>query len=307
MSKLKILITGGTGFIGYHLAKKCLSLSWSVTSLSTKKPSQNRKLKKVKYKICDISNKKKLNNILNLDYDYVVNLAGYVDHSHKLNTMKSHYDGCRNLSLFFLKSKIKKFIQIGSSIEYGKIRSPQLENIKNKQKTFSVYGNAKLLSTKFLLDLKKRFNFPVVIIRLYLVYGPNQDINRVIPITISNAMRDKEFDCSDGTQLRDFLYIDDAINAIIKILKNKGITGEIINIGSGKPSKIKSIIIKICKIVGSGKPNFGKIKFRKDEINCLYPSIFKAKKIINWKPRIDLNLGLKKTINYYKRKNGKKS
>ena len=304
MSKLKILITGGTGFIGYHLAKKCLSLSWSVTSLSTKKPSQNRKLKKVKYKICDISNKKKLNNILNLDYDYVVNLAGYVDHSHKLNTMKSHYDGCRNLSLFFLKSKIKKFIQIGSSIEYGKIRSPQLENIKNKQKTFSVYGNAKLLSTKFLLDLKKRFNFPVVIIRLYLVYGPNQDINRVIPITISNAMRDKEFDCSDGTQLRDFLYIDDAINAIIKILKNKGITGEIINIGSGKPSKIKSIIIKICKIVGSGKPNFGKIKLRKDEINCLYPSIFKAKKIINWKPRIDLNLGLKKTINYYKRKNG---
>jgi len=304
LSKLKILITGGTGFIGYHLAKKCLSLSWSVTSLSTKKPSQNRKLKKVKYKICDISNKKKLNNILNLDYDYVVNLAGYVDHSHKLNTMKSHYDGCRNLSLFFLKSKIKKFIQIGSSIEYGKIRSPQLENIKNKQKTFSVYGNAKLLSTKFLLDLKKRFDFPVVIIRLYLVYGPNQGINRVIPITISNAMRDKEFDCSDGTQLRDFLYIDDAISAIIKTLKNKEIAGEIINIGSGKPSKIKSIIIKICKIVGSGKPNFGKIKFRKDEINCLYPSIFKAKKIINWKPRIDLNLGLKKTINYYKRKNG---
>ena len=220
MSK-KILITGGTGFIGYHLAKKCLSLNWSVTSLSTKKPSQNRKLEKVKYKICDISNKKKLNNILNLDYDYVVNLAGYVDHSHKLNTMKSHYDGCRNLSSFFLKSKIKKFIQIGSSIEYGKIRSPQLENIKNEQKTFSIYGNAKLLSTKFLLDLKKRFDFPVVIIRLYLVYGPNQDINRVIPITISNAMRDKEFDCSDGTQLRDFLYIDDAINAIIKILKIK--------------------------------------------------------------------------------------
>ena len=304
MSKLKILITGGTGFIGYHLAKKCLSLNWSVTSLSTKKPSQNRKLGKVKYKICDISNKKKLNNILNLDYDYVVNLAGYVDHSHKLNTMKSHYDGCRNLSSFFLKSKIKKFIQIGSSIEYGKIRSPQLENIKNEQKTFSVYGNAKLLSTKFLLDLKKRFDFPVVIIRLYLVYGPNQGINRVIPITISNAMRDKEFDCSDGTQLRDFLYIDDAISAIIKTLKNKEIAGEIINIGSGKPSKIKSIIIKICKIVGSGKPNFGKIKFRKDEIRCLYPSIFKAKKIINWKPRIDLNLGLKKTINYYKRKNG---
>ena len=91
-------------------------------------------------------------------------------------------------------------------------------------------------------------------------------------------MRDKEFDCSDGTQLRDFLYIDDAISAIIKILKNKEIAGEIINIGSGKPSKIKSIIIKICKIVGSGKPNFGKIKFRKDEISSLIQVFSKQKK-----------------------------
>ena len=77
--------------------------------------------------------------------------------------------------------------------------------------------------------------------------------------------------------------------------------------GFKKPIMIKDIILKICKIIGSGKPQFGKIKFRKDEINRLYPSIFKAKKIINWKPRINLNLGLKKTINYYKRKNGKKS
>ena len=55
----------------------------------------------------------------------MVNLAGYVDHSHKYKTMKSHYNGCKNISSFFLKSKIKKFIQIGSSIEYGKISSPQ--------------------------------------------------------------------------------------------------------------------------------------------------------------------------------------
>ena len=120
MSK-KILITGGTGFIGYNLANKCLKLNWSVTSLSSKKPKKNRKLKKVKYLICDISNKKSLKKKINTKYDYVVNLAGYVDHSNKLKTMKSHYDGCKNISQFFLKSRIKKFIQIGSCIEYGKI------------------------------------------------------------------------------------------------------------------------------------------------------------------------------------------
>ena len=230
----------------------------------------------------------------------MVNLAGYVDHSHKLKTMKSHYNGCKNISSLFLKTKIKKFIQIGSCVEYGKISSPQKENDHNKHKTYSVYGSSKLLSTKFLLKLKKKFNFPVSILRLYLVYGPNQDENRVVPITIKNAMRDNNFDCSSGLQFRDFLYIDDLIEAILKILKNKKSTGEIFNIGSGKPIKVKSLILKICKIIGHGKPKFGIIKFRKDEIKMLYPSIKKAKRILGWKPLVNINLGIKKTIRYYK-------
>ena len=129
MSK-SILIAGGTGFIGYHLAKKCLDLNWSVDSISTKSPLKNRKLKKVNYLKFDISNEKKLIDNLKNDYDYVINLAGYVDHSNKKKTMISHYNGCKNLAKFFLKNNIKRFIQIGSSIEYGKIKSPQKENKK---------------------------------------------------------------------------------------------------------------------------------------------------------------------------------
>ncbi len=301
MIKKKILITGGTGFIGYHLAKKCLSLNWSVTSLSTNKPSNKRKLKKVKYKICDISKKKELYKKLDINYNYVVNLAGYVDHSNKRKTIKSHYNGCKNLSSIFLKSKLEKFIQIGSSVEYGKINSPQIENNKNKQKTYSAYGKAKLLSTKLLLNLKKKYDFPATIIRFYLIYGPNQDENRVVPITILNAIKDNEFNCSDGKQLRDLLHVDDAVRAIIKSLKNKKVSGEIINIGSGKPLKIKNIILRICQLVGFGKPRFGKIKFRKDEIMSLYPDINKAKKLLKWKPKIKFNSGLTQTINYYKK------
>ena len=172
MSK-KILITGATGFIGYHLAKYCLKLNWSVTSISTKKPIKTRKLKNVKYLICDLYNKNKLNKKLSLDFDYVVNLAGYVDHSNRDRIIKSHYIGCKNLSTILLKTKIKKFIQVGSCIEYGKIRSPQLENKNNKQRTFSAYGEAKLKSTKFLLNLSiENLIFQLQFLRLYLVYGP---------------------------------------------------------------------------------------------------------------------------------------
>ena len=300
MIKKKILITGGTGFIGYHLAKRCLSLNWSVTSLSNNKPPKKRKLSNVRYIICDITKKKSLFDKVQKKFDYVVNLAGHVDHSNKKKTLNSHFNGCKNLSYLFINSSIKKFIQIGSCIEYGKKKSPQVEKIINK-KTYSTYGKAKLLSTNYLLNLSKKYNFPVNILRFYLVYGPRQDENRLIPITINNAFKNKDFECSQGTQLRDFLYIDDAVSAIIKTLKKKGISGEIINVGSGKPLQVKKVILKICRLISLGKPIFGKIKFRKDEIKYLYPSIKKANLLLNWTPKVKFNLGLKKTINDYKK------
>lgn len=298
MKKTKILITGGTGFIGYHFAKSCIKKNWTVESLSTKNPILSRKLKNVRYLKCDISNFQKLKKTLSKNYDYVVNFAGYVDHSNKAKTMKSHYLGAQNLAKIFLDSKIKKFIQIGSSIEYGKKTSPQSEEINN-QKVYSFYGKAKLLTTEMFLKLYKQNNFPVSIIRLYLVYGPNQEPNRLVPITILNALKKNKFDCSHGNQLRDFIHVNDVVKSIFKVLNYKKSNGEIFNIGSGKGVKVKEVIKRICKIIGSGKPQFGKIKIRKDEISKLYPNISKARKILKWKPKIKLNIGLKKTINYY--------
>ncbi len=297
----KILITGGTGFIGYHLAKKCLKLGWVVTSLSSKKPKKIRKLNKVKYLIADISKRNNLKKVINDKYDYVVNLAGYVDHTNKNKTIKSHYIGCKNIASIFIKSKIQKFIQIGSSIEYGRISSPHSEIKYSTKKINSFYGESKLLSSIYLRNLYKKYNFPVIILRLYLVYGPNQDPNRVIPFTILNSIFKKDFICSNGKQFRDFLYVDDLIEAVIRSLKQKNLFGEIINVGQGKPIKIRNLILKISKIIGTGKPIFGKIKLRKDEIIKLYPKIDKIKKLLKWKPKINLDQGLHKTINYYKK------
>ena len=83
MTKKHILIVGGTGFIGYHLSKRCLKNRWFVTSISTKQPLKSRFLRGVQYIIVNISKKKDLVKKLNKKYDYIVNLGGHVDHSRK--------------------------------------------------------------------------------------------------------------------------------------------------------------------------------------------------------------------------------
>ena len=295
--KKKILIVGGTGFVGYHLAKEAVKKGFEVSSLSKNNPVKKRYLKKVKYIIADIANKKSINKIIRDDFQYVVNLAGYVDHTDEIKTYRSHYLGCKNISNYFLKKNIKLFVQVGSSMEYGLSKSPQKEDFKCKPK--SIYGKAKFLATKYLLNLYKKKKFPVTIVRLYQVYGPYQDLNRFMPVVINSCKKNKDFPCSHGRQYRDFLYIDDLIDAIFLILRNPKATGEIFNIGSGKPLKIRNIIKKILSYYRSGKPQFGAIKLRKEEQMKIYPDIFKARITLNWKPKINFLDGLKKTIKYY--------
>ncbi len=296
--KNNILIVGGTGFIGYHLAEKCLAKGWQVTNISSRPPKKIRYLSKVKYIICDITKKKSLKKNIRKPFTYVVNLGGYVDHTNRKKVFKSHYIGCKNLAEIFLKKTPIAFVQMGSGAEYGDVKSPQKENTKCNPK--SVYGQAKLLSSIYLIDLFKKHKFPSTILRLYNTYGPRQDLNRFIPIVISGCIKNKKFPCSKCNQFRDFLHIDDVVDAILKSLTNKNAKGQIINIGSGKPRKIKNIIEYVKKILKGGYPLFGKVKLRKDEILKVYPDISKAKDKINWRPKILFKKGLKVTIDSFK-------
>lgn len=296
--KKTILIAGGTGFIGYHLAKRALKKKYSVSIISQKKPPKKKYLKKVKYIFCDLTKKNQFKKKIKGNYDYIVNLAGYVNHQEKIKTYNSHYTGCKNLADFFNKKNFTSFLQIGSAAEYGHSKAPHHENTKCDIK--SSYAKAKFDAQNYLNKLYRNYKFKSNVIRFYQVYGPHQDLNRFIPIVVFNCLRNFPFPSSEGKQSRDFLFIDDAIDAIFKVLNNKKSINQVYNIGFGKPLNIKSLILKIVNLCKGGKPLFGKIKLRKDESLLSYPNIRKAKKILGWKPKVDIDRGLIKTINYYK-------
>lgn len=302
-NKPHLLIVGGTGFIGYHLALNAVKKKWKVSSVSLHKPKKHRYVKEVNYIKADISNLVIVKKKLKGSFTYVVNLSGYVKHFlFKGKTdiiIKTHFLGLINLIKILSKKKIKKFVQIGSSAEYGDIKSPQKEDTHGQP--ISSYGIAKLASTKLLLGLYNSKKFPATILRFFQVYGPKQDENRVLPQIINGCLKNKKFPATKGQQIRDFCYIEDAVNAIFLALSSKKSSGEIFNIGSGKPLKIKKIIQQIQKEIGKGNIQFGKIKYRKDENMKLYPNINKAKKKLKWKPKVTFNQGLSIMIDSYRK------
>ena len=300
--KKNVLIAGGTGFIGYHLCKAFLEKNYNVISISTKAPIKSRKISGVKYLLCDLVNIKRLRQlILKKNYNIVLNLAGYADHSKKTKTYKSHFIGIKNLTNILLLKKIELFIQIGSGLEYGK------KNFSHKEsstcKPLSIYALSKYKATNHILGLFKKYNFPATVIRAYQIYGPGQSNNRLIPQIIISSLKDKKFDCTEGSQIRNFLHIKDFNNFIFKLIERKEKAfGQIFNLGYEKSFKVKFLIKKIIEYIGGGKPIFGSIKMRKDESLKMHPSINKAKKFFKWSPKINLKTGLKNTINFYEKK-----
>jgi nucleoside-diphosphate-sugar epimerase len=300
----RLLVVGGAGFIGQHVVNKALEKGFNTTVLSKNNINTIGKLDGVTYLSADISHKASLLSRLESKvFDYVINLGGYVDHANYSNggdiVYDVHFNGVRNLVDCIDKSKIKGFVQIGSSDEYGNNSAPQSET--QRESPISPYSCAKVASTYFLQTLYKTEGFPAIILRPFLVYGPGQGKERFIPQIIKGCLNNQKFPTSKGEQLRDFCFIDDIIQAIFFALDNNKAHGEVINIASGKPVSIKKMIDTIVSMIGFGQPQFGQVAYRNGENMSLYGDIIKAKKLLDWNPNVGLEQGLAETIKWVKK------
>ena len=128
-NKENILIAGGTGFIGSNLCKSLSKKKFNVFSCSTKKPNKFKKLIGVKYIKCDLSRKKQIEKRLRRNFDYIVNLSGYVDHSDAKKVKLTHYEGCKNLANFFKKKKLKNLFNLGAVLSMDLPKVLRVRNI----------------------------------------------------------------------------------------------------------------------------------------------------------------------------------
>ncbi len=300
--KYKLLVLGGSGFIGSHVAQRGINNGYETYVVCKTLPKQEKLIRDVNYINLDITDKNKLLILSQISFEYIINLSGYVDHSSFFEAGKElinlHFSSLVNLVSTIRKDNLIRFVQIGSSDEYGDNIAPQVET--QIEKPLTPYSFAKLASTNFIKFLFQSENFPGTILRPFIIYGPGQKKDRLIPYVINRSLKNENFEVSSGKQIRDFLHIDDAVDAIFLSLNEDAVNGRIINLGSGHPRSVKSVIQFIVKEIGLGNPLYSDFKIRKGENLELYPNLDLVKKILNWESKISFELGLKNVIKSYK-------
>jgi UDP-glucose 4-epimerase len=195
------------------------------------------------------------------------------------------------------KLNAQHWIGIGSQAEYGNLDKRISESDVCRPTT--EYGKAKLECAELSAELCKRSGMQHSWLRLFSVYGPEDNHDWLIQYLIKEMLKNKEVNVTKGEQFWDYLYIDDVSEMFYK-LKDVSGTG-VANLGFGKGVQVKYIIEKIKELTNSNsKINFGAIPYRADQVMLMEADISKLSNHLNWKPKIGIDEGLKKTVEYIK-------
>lgn len=300
----KVFITGGSGFIGSNLARLLIKKNYNVNLLVRKNSNLwrlkeiNKDVKIHQGEIGDIKNLKKL--ITKLEPKYIIHLASYGNSSSE-NNLKKIIDvnilGLVNLLEVSKKNNYKKLIVCGSSSEYGFKNKPMTETDYLHPNSYysATKSSATLIAQSYALENNK----PIVILRPFSVYGPFEENDRFIPIVIKKTIRNEKVLVTKEEVKRDFIFIDDVVNAFYKSMLLKTNKGEIINIGTGKQYSNKEIIRMIEKILKL-KLKLGVFPKRAWDTNNWVANNLKAKRILKWHSKNSMEQGLRKTIKWFK-------
>jgi len=300
----RMLVVGGSGFIGSALCRIAQVRGYAVTCLSLRKPV--RALEGVIYLVANLADGKLIKQLLaDRQFEFLVNCGGYIDHrsyfSGGRDLIRTHFEGVQNLLDAVDRDCLKRFVQIGSSDEYGAAVAPQSE--VTREASISPYSLAKAAATHFLQMLWRAEQFPAVTLRLFLTYGPGQGEQRFLPQIIRGCLQDRRFPVSEGGQLRDFCYVDDVVEGVFHALEVPAVCGRVINLASGIPVTIRFMIEQVRSIIGKGEPDFGRIAYRTGENMALWADTSLARELLGWAPQVPVEEGLARTVRYYRSEN----
>ena len=298
----KILITGINGFVGKALEKRLKSLGAIVFGISKSTESNNKIIKS------NILNYEEIDKFIkdsNIQICFHLASESLVEEG-QLNpyeTFKVNMEGTLNILESARKNKLEKVIIASTSHIYGKNKVPYVESYMPRPTR--PYETSKACADLIAQSYAKSFNLSILIPRFVNIYGPGDlHFQRLIPKTIKSVFEDLPPKMWGGKAIRDYLFIDDAIDAYLLLAKSeirKNDENWVFNFGGNSIISVEDLIKKIINVSGK-KIEIEKVSDeREGEIDSQYVSFGKATKLLGWKPKTNLEEGLRKTLHWYEK------
>jgi UDP-glucuronate decarboxylase len=308
-SSMKILVTGGAGFLGSHLCERLLDEDHEVICLDNfytgTKANISHLISHPKFEVI----RHDVTSPLQIEIDLILNFACPASPVHyqkdPVQTIKTSVHGAINM-LDLARNTGATILQASTSEVYGDPEvHPQHEEYWGRVNPIGIrscYDEGKRCAETLFFDYHREYGLNIKVIRIFNTYGPRMQLNdgRVVSNFIIQALKNEDLTIfGDGTQTRSFCYVDDLIEGIIRFIKTpKSVTGPI-NLGNPVEFSMLELAEAVIRLTGSSS----KIVFRdlpSDDPRQRKPLILKAIDEIGWQPKIQLEEGLEKTISYFR-------
>ncbi|HEX55174.1 MAG: NAD-dependent dehydratase [Candidatus Altiarchaeales archaeon] len=307
-----ILVTGAGGFIGSHLAKRLVELNnnvkcfirynsrndWGFIEFLPKEirdnmeiiPSDLRDSDAVRDATEDVDVVFHLGSLISIPYSYL----------YPRNSIETNVIGTLNVLVASKENYVERIIHTSTSEVYGTAQYVPIDE-RHPLQAQSPYSASKIAADKIAESFYRSYNLPIAIIRPFNTYGPRQSARAIIPTIITQAIRSKKIYLGSLHPTRDFTYVEDVVDAFIKISRTKKAIGEVINVGSGVEISIRDLTYKILSLMDKKADiiiDKKRIRPQDSEVERLCADNTKARKILGWKPKINIDDGLMFTIDW---------
>lgn len=303
---IRVLVTGASGFIGSRLTVALVEAGAEVSAVVHSKQHVeliDSVIQKITLYEADLGNSHEAESVVKEARPNIVfNTASSTDTRRDFSMLDSvvagTFDVSRSVVGACITVGVQKLVHFGTIEEYGTNAAPFFETMR--EAPMSPYSLGKTMATHMALLAGKLTPLKVCVLRPAATYGPGKSFTMLIPSVIKAGIERKDFDMNDGEQLRDFVYVDDLVEGALVAGISEKVNGEIINLGSGKPTKVREVVEMVNGAMGNPiKINFGAEEYRPLDGEFFYMNSDKAFNLLHWKASTDITDGIEKTVRWY--------
>ncbi|MCW5679772.1 MAG: NAD-dependent epimerase/dehydratase family protein [Xanthobacteraceae bacterium] len=312
---MRVLVTGGAGFIGTHLARRLLADGHEVLVVDNESNGSPDGLpKEVWYRKGDVTKPEEIEPAFAKGLDAVCHIAGQVSiiraFDNPVGDLRTNTEGTLQVVSLCVKHKVPRLVYASSMTLYGNVAAvptPESEPCLPD----SYYGITKFAAERYVHSTAGRpdldFDFSVTSLRMFSVFGPGQSFSNpyqgVLGIFSGNVLRGEPISIyGDGEQTRDFIYIGDIVDGWARALTTPGAKDKIINLGSGRPTSINQLAEYVTGAFGykPGEYPIKRMPGRPGEQRKVQADSRLAKQVLGWEPRYSFEQGLAETVKWAK-------